>query len=69
MISGVFGLPGSGKSLFLGMIAQKAVQGKNINFHGLLLGSLRTYKYVYTNFSCKGCYKLDYDNHDYQTTA
>lgn len=61
MISGIFGLPGSGKSLFLGMIAQRAVQGKNINFHGLSLGSLKEYKYVYTNFSCDGCYKLDYD--------
>lgn len=61
IISGVFGLPGSGKSLFLGMIAQRAVHGKNINFHGLSLGSLKKYKYVYTNFSCDGCYKLDYD--------
>lgn len=61
MISGIFGLPGSGKSLFLGMIAQRAVQGKNINFHGLSLGSLKEYKYVYTNFSCDCCYKLDYD--------
>ncbi len=61
MISGVFGLPGSGKSLFLGMIAQRAVHGKNINCHGLSLGDLKSYKYVYTNFSCSGCYKLDYD--------
>ena len=61
MISGIFGLPGSGKSLFLGMIADRAVQGKNINFHGLSLGTLKSYDYVYTNFSCKGCYKLDYD--------
>lgn len=61
MISGIFGLPGSGKSLFLGMIAQRAVNGKDINRHGLILGSLRKYKYVYTNFSCSGCYKLDYD--------
>ena len=61
IISGVFGLPGSGKSLFLGMIAQRAVHGKNINFHGLSLGSLKKYKYVYTNFSCDGCYKLEYD--------
>lgn len=61
MISGIFGLPGSGKSLFLGMIAQRAVQGKSINSHGLYLGGVNKYKYVYTNFSCKGCYKLDYD--------
>ncbi len=61
MISGIFGLPGSGKSLFLGMIAQRAVNKKNINSHGLNLGSLNHYEYVYTNFSCKGCYRLDYD--------
>lgn len=61
MISGVFGLPGSGKSLFLGLIAQRAVEGKSINFKSLSLGTLRRYKYVYTNFFCKGCYKLDYD--------
>lgn len=61
MISGIFGLPGSGKSLFLGLIAQRAVNGKSINYHSLTLGTLRKYKYVYTNFSCKGCYKLDYD--------
>lgn len=61
MISGVFGLPGSGKSLFLGMIAQRAVSGKSINFKTLSLGTLKRYKYVYTNFSCKGCYKLDYE--------
>ncbi|MDE6501511.1 MAG: hypothetical protein K2L10_05460 [Ruminococcus sp.] len=61
MISCIFGLPASGKSLFLGMIAQRAVAGKNINFHGLNLGSVKRYDYVYTNFYCKGCYKLDYD--------
>ncbi|MCM1506189.1 MAG: ATP-binding protein [Ruminococcus flavefaciens] len=61
MISGIFGLPGSGKSLFLGMIAQRAVNGKSINYHGLSLGDLKKYDYVYTNFSCDGCYKLDYD--------
>lgn len=61
MISGIFGLPGSGKSLFLGLIAQRAVKGKPINFKTLSLGTLRSYKYVYTNFHCSGCYKLDYD--------
>lgn len=61
MISGIFGLPGSGKSLFLGMIAQRAVAKKNINCHGLNLGSACRYDYVYTNFFCDGCYKLDYD--------
>lgn len=61
MISGVFGLPGSGKSLFLGLIANMAVNGKCINRHGLSLGDVLHYKYIYTNFNCCGCYRLDYD--------
>ena len=61
MISGIFGLPGSGKSLFLGYVASRAVANKNINCHGLVLGNFKKYKRVYTNFYCKGCYKLDYD--------
>ncbi len=61
MISGIFGLPGSGKSLLLGLIANRAVRGKSINYHSLMFGNLRKYKYVYTNFSCEGCYKLDYN--------
>lgn len=61
MISGVFGLPGSGKSLFLGMIADKAIHGQNINSHGLFLGDVKKYNHVFTNFSCSGCFQLDYD--------
>lgn len=61
MISGIFGLPGAGKSLFLGMIADRAVKGKNINTHGLFLGDVKKYDYVFTNFSCSDCYRLNYD--------
>ena len=60
MISAIFGLPGSGKSLLLSFISFKAVQGKSINFHGLYLSTAK-YARVYTNFPCEGAYKLDFD--------
>ena len=45
MIYGVFGLPRSGKTTFLCKIAKKEIKrGKK----------------VFTNFPCKGCYKLDF---------
>lgn len=46
MITGVFGLPRSGKTTYLCMLAQKA---------------LHKGRKVYTNFYCKGCYTLDFD--------
>lgn len=61
MISAIFGLPGSGKSLLLSYISFKAIQGKNINFHGLYLSTAK-YARVYTNFPCEGAYKLDFDS-------
>lgn len=70
MISEIFGLCGSGKSLLLGYLCQRAVQDKNVNFHGLHVSTHRHYNAVFTNFACKGCYKLDfeklgyYDYHD-----
>ena len=52
MIKGYFGLPGSGKTTFLTMIAQRELRrikrGKS------------PYKRVLTNFYCKGCYKVDF---------
>ena len=52
MIKGYFGLPGSGKSTFLTMIAQKEIKrikrGKS------------PYKRVLTNFYCQGCYIINY---------
>lgn len=60
MISGVFGLPGSGKSLVLSYLGYRAVRGKSLNFHGF---NCQTHKYarVYTNFPCEGAYKLDFN--------
>lgn len=60
MICGLFGLPGSGKSLCLSYIAYRAIQGKSINFHGFNICSDK-FSRVYTNFPCEGAYKLDFE--------
>lgn len=65
MISEIFGLCGSGKSLLLGFLAQRAVSDKNVNFHGLQVSKNRHYNYVLTNFACNGCYKLDFETLGY----
>ena len=52
MVTGYFGLPGSGKTTFLTMLAQKELKriskGKS------------QYKHILTNFYCDGCEKIDY---------
>ena len=52
MITGYFGLPGSGKTTFLTMLAQRELRrirrGKS------------KYKFVATNFYCRGCMRLEY---------
>lgn len=54
MITGYFGLPGSGKTSMLTMFAQKELKkikkGKS------------KYEKVLTNYYCKGCYKIDYSD-------
>ena len=60
MISSIFGLPGSGKTLLLSYIASRAVEGKKINFHGLKLSTC-SYDRVYTNFPFPGAYELVFD--------
>lgn len=59
MISGVFGLPGAGKTVFLAKCAQKALDRKPmvIGGHYLHYGN---YDAVLTNFYCKGCAKFDF---------
>lgn len=52
MIQGYFGLPGSGKTTFLTMLAQKEL--KKIRKNNSV------YDKVLTNFYCDGCYKIDY---------
>lgn len=53
MVSGYFGLPGSGKTTFLTMIAQKELN--------LIKRGKSKYKKVYTNFYCEGCYRLEFE--------
>ena len=50
MVSGVFGLPGSGKTLFLSYLAERAVNGKSLIFRNQFLGTQRNYDAVYTSF-------------------
>ena len=60
MISGLFGLPGSGKSLLLSYLSYRASIGKSLNYHGFHIQNF-DYQYVFTNFPCDGCYSLDFD--------
>lgn len=60
MISGVFGLTGSGKSVLLAKAAAKALAGKPCIIGGNFLHD-GDFDYVLTNFTCAGCYKLDPD--------
>lgn len=63
MISGIFGLPGSGKSLLLGKIAHDCINGKSPNTKGLYIKKhCKDIKKVYTNFPCEGAYKLDFES-------
>lgn len=63
MVSGGFGLPGSGKSLWLARQATRALQGKPLKVGNYSLQSEYRQKYdkVYTNFEFKGAYQLDFD--------
>lgn len=54
MVTGYFGLPGSGKTTFLTMIAQKELK--------LISQGKSKYDRVYTNFYCEGCYCLRWED-------
>lgn len=64
-IYGVFGLPRAGKSTFLTACADRALSGKSLSIGHFCwktpIGEFSPYERVYTNFDCKGCYKLDFD--------
>lgn len=65
MISEIFGLCGSGKSLMLSFIADRALKDKSINYKSFHLSDNRHYDYILSNFTFKGCYKLDFDTLGY----
>lgn len=59
MISGVFGLPGSGKSVFLTACAMRALQGKPMRIGGCTLHT-GDYDHVLTNFPLEGADRLEW---------
>lgn len=67
MVTGVFGLPGAGKSTFLAWCASRASRGKSLRIGlgaagGVDLQSQRKYDRIYSNFPLLGCYPLDWDS-------
>lgn len=67
MITGIFGLPGAGKSCFLAYLAQKALAGEALfvghrPFWTVPLTEFHKYERVYTNFPMRGAYQLNYDH-------
>lgn len=60
MISGVFGLPGSGKSMLLAGCADSALHGKpfRVGRNSLHKGK---YEHILTNFPMAGCEQLDFE--------
>ena len=54
MITGYFGLPGSGKTTFLTMLAQKELKR--------MAKGKSPYKHILTNFYCEGCEKIDFND-------
>lgn len=61
MISGILGLPGAGKSVFLAKAVSKALQGKPLVVAGHQLHDGR-YDNILTNFPMRGCCRLDFDS-------
>lgn len=61
MITGCFGLPGSGKSTFLAWCASRALLGKSLKVGKVSMQHNRKYDRVFTNYPYSGCYVLDTD--------
>lgn len=60
MISGLFGLPGSGKSVTLVKAVDKALHGKPFKIGGHYLHTGK-YDHILTNFPMSGCDRLEWD--------
>lgn len=65
MICGLFGLPGSGKTLLLSKIAYDLINGLNVNKNIFVKKHCKKCTKVYTNFPCDGAYKLDFEKLGY----
>lgn len=66
MVTGVFGLPGAGKSTFLAWCASRAQKGRSLSVGLGLAGGVhigrKGYQRIYSNFPLLGCYPLDWDS-------
>lgn len=64
MISGAFGLPGSGKSLWLARQADRALHKKRLHVGTYDLQTIPGFVYdrIYTNFAFPGAYVFDWDS-------
>lgn len=60
MISGIFGLPGSGKSMLLCNAVYNALKHRPFIIGGNVLHT-GDYDTIITNFPMSGCYKLDFE--------
>ena len=68
MISGIFGLPGAGKSTFLAWCVDRVRRRRSLSVGFSLAGGVslqdlcsRDYDRIYSNFPMLGCYPLDWD--------
>lgn len=66
MISGVFGLPGAGKTTFLVWLTRRALKGKPLYIGHLgykrYIGECRRYDRVYTNIPMADTYQLNFED-------
>ncbi len=60
MITGLFGVPGCGKTTMATMIASRAVKNQTKSKLYLLFKKAKRYDHIYTNFECEGCEKVDF---------
>lgn len=62
MITGLFGVPGCGKTTIATKIAQSDLRHQRWPPWLARLKKVKQYKHIYTNFECEGCEKIEWDN-------
>lgn len=62
MITGLFGVPGCGKTTFATKIAQSDIRHQSWSPFLARLKRVKQYKHIYTNFECEGCEKIVWDD-------
>lgn len=62
MITGLFGVPGCGKTTLATKIATTALKNMTLPPWLAKLRKVKQYKHIYTNFECEGCEKIVWDD-------